>query len=45
MSPSYKQNKKHIYKFKEANPSYNNIYVYRSLKWKKIQKVFFNILL
>jgi flagellar biosynthesis chaperone FliJ len=51
MSPTYAQNKVHIYKWREKQENYhkqlisNNITSKKYQKWKQIQKVFFNILL
>ena len=44
-SPNYKSNKKHIYKWRIKNAENFKIYNQNVYIWKKIQKVFFNILL
>ena len=45
----YKQNKQHIYKWRENNQDYRREleknWARKKYNWKKIQKVFFNILL
>ena len=43
-SPSYKQNKSHIYTWREKNQDRYRAIVRRSDEWKKITKVFRNIL-
>ena len=49
MSPTYKQNKTHIYKYRENNYervlNINKKYKQKYDAWKKIQKVFLRILL
>jgi hypothetical protein len=49
MPPTYAQNKVHIYKWRETNHEKHNEmsakYMVRCRSWKKIQKVFLNILL
>ena len=49
MPPTYKQNKKHIYKYKEHNHDrvleINRKANQKYSTWKKIQKVYLNILL
>ena len=38
MSPDYKSNKKHIYKWRQKNAESFRIYNQNVYKWKKIQK-------
>ena len=44
-SPNYKSNKKHIYKWRQKNVESFRICNQNVYKWKKIQKIFLNILL
>lgn len=45
MSPTYKQNKKHIYNWREQNRERRNFYEARNKRWRVIRKEFLNILL
>jgi hypothetical protein len=49
MPPTYEQNKSHIYNWRAKNPDKYRANVRKAQKkyenWKKIQKVFLNILL
>jgi hypothetical protein len=51
MPPTYSQNKVHIYKWRENNENWqrqlelNKPVKKRYYDWKKIQKIYFNILL
>ena len=43
--PSYIQNKKHIYKWREQNKERHREIDLKSKRWKKVQMIFFQILL
>ena len=45
MSSPYKINKKHIYKWREQNKEKFRLLNQKMYAWKKIQRIFLNILL
>lgn len=49
MAPTYEQNKKHIYKYRSTHPEkhreIDRRHKSKAYAWKKIQKMFLNILL
>ena len=45
MPPSYKQNKIHIYKWRELNREKSNKGEARGMRWRRIKREFLNILI
>ena len=45
MSPTYQQNKKHIYKWRAKNMNIHRANNVKYKRWKTIQLIFLNILL
>ena len=45
MPPTYQQNKKHIYKWREKNMDIHRANNVKYKRWKTIQLIFLNILL
>ena len=45
MPPTYQQNKKHIYKWREQNREHRNFNEAKNKRWRTIKKEFLNILL